>query len=156
MPELVYATFSRRLVATIIDTILITIFLSLFIIVFAYLTSTAVGGEGEVDLLLQLSIAIITIILWLRYGATPGKMLLDCHIVDAATGAPLRPAQSIVRYFGYLLSTIPLGLGFLWIIWHPKKQAFHDLLARTVVIHQSRQERDSEAEKSLSEQLKEH
>jgi uncharacterized RDD family membrane protein YckC len=40
----------------------------------------------------------------------------------------------IGRYFAYYLSTILLGLGFLWIIWDPKKQGWHDKLAGTVVV----------------------
>ncbi|TPW10609.1 MAG: hypothetical protein FD130_2175, partial [Halothiobacillaceae bacterium] len=53
---------------------------------------------------------------------------------DATTFAPLRPGQAILRYFAYLVSILPLGLGFLWIIWDRRKQSFHDKIARSVVI----------------------
>lgn len=42
--------------------------------------------------------------------------------------------QLLVRYIAYLASALPLGLGFLWVAVDRRKQAFHDKLARTVVV----------------------
>ncbi len=47
----------------------------------------------------------------------------------------LMKKQLIGRYFAYVLSTLPLGLGFLWIAFDPKKQGWHDKLAGTAVIY---------------------
>jgi uncharacterized RDD family membrane protein YckC len=41
-----------------------------------------------------------------------------------------------VRYLGYFVSALPLGLGFFWVAWDKRKQGFHDKLAKTVVIHE--------------------
>jgi uncharacterized RDD family membrane protein YckC len=38
------------------------------------------------------------------------------------------------RYFAYFLSTIPLGLGLIWVAFDKRKQGWHDKLAGTVVI----------------------
>lgn len=66
--------------------------------------------------------------------ATPGKMAISARIVDAGTGGPPSTAQLVVRYLGYFVSTIPLCLGLLWVAFDPRKQGWHDKLARTVVV----------------------
>jgi uncharacterized RDD family membrane protein YckC len=77
---------------------------------------------------------LLTLFFWMRYGATPGKMLADCKIVNATTGKPISLGQAILRYFAYLISALPLGLGFLWMLWDKKGQTWHDKIANTVVI----------------------
>ena len=61
-------------------------------------------------------------------------MALKLKIVDAKTGKKLSTGQAIGRYFAYLVSMIPLGLGFIWIGIDSRKQGWHDKLAGTVVI----------------------
>jgi uncharacterized RDD family membrane protein YckC len=43
-------------------------------------------------------------------------------------------ATSIVRALACFLSLFAAGLGFLWIIWDPERQAWHDKIAGTVVV----------------------
>ncbi|HAW92823.1 MULTISPECIES: RDD family protein [unclassified Arsukibacterium] len=71
---------------------------------------------------------------WIYKQATPGKMAISAIIVDAKTGGKPTLQQYIVRYIGYYLAAIPLGLGFFWVAWDKKKQGWHDKLAGTVVI----------------------
>lgn len=71
---------------------------------------------------------------WIAHAATPGKMLIDCKIVDAKTGKPITFKQALLRYLGYILSVMSLGLGFLWILWDDRKQGWHDKIANTVVV----------------------
>lgn len=77
---------------------------------------------------------ILILWLWLKYAATPGKLLVDCEIVDADTGKPIDFQQALLRYIAYTISLIPFGLGFLWILWDKRKQGWHDKMAGTVVI----------------------
>lgn len=77
---------------------------------------------------------IVTVLFWRWRGATPGKMLLRLRIVDARTGARPHFAQLVGRYLGYLVATIPCGLGLLWVAWDPRKQGWHDKLAGTLVV----------------------
>src|SRR5690606_25048049 len=80
--------------------------------------------------------AAFTLAFWLIKSATPGKMLARAVIVDAATLQKPAPWQLIVRYLGYYPAILVFGLGFLWILWDPKKQGWHDKMARTLVIYQ--------------------
>ena len=80
--------------------------------------------------------ATIVIALW-KYdgGRTPGKRLSKTKVVDHKTLEVPALWQLIVRFFSYFLSAIPLGLGFLLPLVHPKKIALHDWLSGTVVIY---------------------
>jgi uncharacterized RDD family membrane protein YckC len=57
--------------------------------------------------------------------------------VDATTGGQPSTGRLVLRYVGYFVSLIPLALGYLWIAWDPRKQSFHDKIARTVVVRSS-------------------
>ncbi len=87
--------------------------------------------QMSVDLLLM---GTIFILFWIFRNATPGKMIFKAVIVDASTLAAPSVAQNIIRYLAYFISLIPFGLGFIWIAFDAKKQAWHDKIARTVVI----------------------
>lgn len=71
---------------------------------------------------------------WLLRQATPGKMVLPLKVVDAKTYNTLTPGQAVGRYLAYYVSPLPLGLGLIWVAFDPRKQGWHDKLARTLVI----------------------
>jgi uncharacterized RDD family membrane protein YckC len=150
--EIQYAGFMRRLAATIIDSLLFTL-LAAVILAAMYVLHTPeylreqnnlqlianfLNGSTSNDLhgllLNYLLPFLLTLLFWIRLSATPGKLLLNCFVVDARTGKAITGRQAVLRYLGYLASTLPLFLGFLWIVRHPKKQGFHDLIAKTMVI----------------------
>jgi uncharacterized RDD family membrane protein YckC len=94
-----------------------------------------VGKTLWADILFQVVLPAVAAILFWRYrGATPGKMLISARIVDANTYGPPSTGKLIGRYFAYLVSIIPIFLGFLWIAFDKRKQGWHDKLAGTVVI----------------------
>ncbi|MBI5040765.1 MAG: RDD family protein [Gammaproteobacteria bacterium] len=86
---------------------------------------------GDTSLLLA---APMIAVWWWGFQGTPGKLLLGCRIVDARSGGRPQVWQVLVRLLGYALSALPLGLGFLWIIWDRRHQGWHDKLARTLVV----------------------
>ena len=75
---------------------------------------------------------------WVFKGATPGKMAIKAVVVDAQTGATPDFWQALTRYVGLFVSVTPLLLGFVWVAFDARKQAWHDKMARTVVIHRRR------------------
>lgn len=82
---------------------------------------------------------IFIVVCWAWLGATPGKWVMGCRLVDARTGRIPSLGRALIRLFAYLLSYLPLGLGFLWIAWDKRKQGFHDKIARTVVVRDTPQ-----------------
>jgi len=151
-----YAGFWRRVAASLIDTILMVIVLALLAVPLSLLGMPIMVGHTGSFLITDIIPMVIVVAFWLKLGATPGKQLLDCKIVDARSGQPLRLGQSVLRYLGYILSTLPLFLGFFWVGWSRRKQGFHDYIAGTVVIHRAEQHYDPVAEKPIEEFIREH
>ena len=67
------------------------------------------------------------------FGQTPGKMLLRLKVVRT-DGTPLGFTRAAERFVGYILSLLPLYVGFLLIAFSREKQGLHDLIAGTFVI----------------------
>jgi uncharacterized RDD family membrane protein YckC len=139
-PRLEYVGFWKRLVATLIDTvILLVIIVPLLLAIYGreYLARAPSDGfAGFWDVMLQVVLPAIAVILFWKYrSATPGKMAISVKIVDANTGAAPATRKLVVRYFAYLVSILPLGLGFIWIGIDRRKQGFHDKIAGTLVVY---------------------
>lgn len=67
-------------------------------------------------------------------GQSAGMKLVGIRLVGD-TGQAARPARCLVRNtVGYVLSALPLGLGFFWIFIDPLHQGWHDKITRTIVV----------------------
>jgi uncharacterized RDD family membrane protein YckC len=77
------------------------------------------------------------VVFWVLLGQTPGKLLMGVRIART-NGKPLTIGRALLRYLGYWLSAIPLGLGFFWVLVDDQRQGWHDKLADTYVIYDSR------------------
>jgi uncharacterized RDD family membrane protein YckC len=64
---------------------------------------------------------------------TSGKLLLGMRVTHLE-GERISVVRAGARYLGKALSAILLMAGFLRIVFHPRKQGLHDVLARTVVV----------------------
>ena len=69
--------------------------------------------------------------------ATLGKMLVEIKVTDI-NGNRLGFGQATGRYFSKMISLIILGVGFLFPLWTPRKQALHDIIAGTLVLRGAR------------------
>ena len=67
-------------------------------------------------------------------GATPGKRILGIRVADADTGGPIGYRRALVRRLGYYLGGLVLYLGWLWMLFDSRRQAWHDKLAGSVVV----------------------
>ncbi len=120
-----YSGFWPRVGASLIDTVIICVLTSPILVAvygWAYFDNDALV-QGFADLILSWIFPLVAIIgFWLYRQATPGKMAISAKIVDAKTGDKPTHQQYIVRYLGYILATIPLGLGIFWVAWDKCKQ----------------------------------
>jgi uncharacterized RDD family membrane protein YckC len=67
-------------------------------------------------------------------GQTVGKKALGIRVVDAATGGPIGTGRGVGRYFARILSALVCYLGYLWMLWDPEKQTWHDKLVNDYVV----------------------
>ncbi len=69
-----------------------------------------------------------------RTGQSWGRGYMRIKVTDYS-GQPIGFWRALFRnLFALLISALPLYLGFLWIIWDPSKQAWHDKVFKTIVI----------------------
>jgi len=123
--DLEYVGFWPRVGASLIDTLLAVVVLGpLFWFAFG---NTDAWPTNFVY-------AAVVIAFWLYKQATPGKMVISARVVDAQTGGKISGGQAVGRYLAYIVSTVPLCLGFIWVAFDSKKQGWHDKLAGTVVV----------------------
>jgi uncharacterized RDD family membrane protein YckC len=122
------AGFGERLVAYLIDTVLIV----LIELVLMLLLGRTLGYM----LSFVASIAYF-IGFWTAQGATPGKIVMGLRVIRQ-DGNPVDGSTAAFRYVGYMISGLAIGLGFLWILWDPNKEGWHDKIAKTRVIKVAR------------------
>jgi uncharacterized RDD family membrane protein YckC len=65
-------------------------------------------------------------------------MLLGLRVARESDGSAPGLGRSFLRYIGYFVSGLALGIGFLWVAFDSRKQGWHDKIAGTVVIRRSR------------------
>jgi uncharacterized RDD family membrane protein YckC len=140
----------RRVVAFLLDmcflTVLLTVswyvFLSLSFITFAGMAQR--GGQRSEILVIAFSTMTILGLIGIVVGyfaipegsrarASLGKRLLSIEVVDL-NGRQLSRWRSTLRAVAKLVVMIFYGIGFLWAFTNPRRQAVHDLLARTMVV----------------------
>ena len=145
-----YGGFWRRLYAFTVDKIILG-----FIGMILMVVGTAAFGLGispydmtaDPEALMALGGKIfllyqaITLLLDMAYftyfhgttGQTPGKRLLGLRVVEEA-GGPIGLGTAFLRWVGYIVSAVPMLMGFLWAGADRRKQGWHDKIAGTVVI----------------------
>ena len=70
---------------------------------------------------------------WTRSGQTPGLKSWRLR-VEREDGSTLTWRDTLRRLAAALLSLLPVGLGWIWIVLDPAKRAWHDRLSRTRVV----------------------
>lgn len=138
-----YAGFWIRTAACAVDTLVFLIItLPLLYLIYGETYFTFIPEDGSLfvyhgfaDLLLNYIFPIVfTFFFWLKFAATPGKMLFGVKVVDVDTGENINLRQSVIRYIGYFVAMIPFCLGLLWVAFDKRKQGWHDKMAGTAVV----------------------
>lgn len=125
-----YAEFFQRAVAIVIDGILSAIGTVLFV---AMLFGDAVKEE--------IPFLFFLLFEWLYFAlmessvlqATLGKMAMKIKVAGLE-GNRISFGKATARYFGKLLSTSLVFIGYIMAAFTEKKQALHDILAGTIVV----------------------
>jgi uncharacterized RDD family membrane protein YckC len=120
------ASFGRRFVALLVDIVLLGI---------VYAIAAVIFNDSLASLInLLIAIAYYTYFEGGPTGQTIGKKALGIRVIDFNAGGPIGYGRGFIRYIGRILSTIPLLLGYFWMLWDKEKQCWHDKIASTVVV----------------------
>ena len=132
------AGFGLRYGAWMFDFLITLIAIMVFTFVVTAASKRSVVGSNA-DLLivagLTLLLFVLNFVVLAGTGSqTAGMRILGIYIVRV-DGRPFTMKQALLRHMvGYPLSTAALFLGFLWMLWDPRQQGWHDKLARTIVV----------------------
>ncbi len=136
-----YASWSRRVVAYLLDTAIVAAVMFL-----------AVGPGYDVRLLPGIgpnvgtssvpvpggtwwAVGTLGVLLALQAwtGASPGKRTVGIVVVHDVTGRPAGLIRTVLRAFAHVLDAI-LYIGYLRPLWHAQRRTFADSICRTVVL----------------------
>jgi uncharacterized RDD family membrane protein YckC len=112
------AGFWIRLVALLLDFVLVGVVLSFVNM-----------AHHELPLIL----AAYGAVMWKLRGTTVGGIIFGLRIVRL-DGRAIDWPTAIVRALGSILSAVVVGLGFIWVVFDPERQSWHDKIAGTVVV----------------------
>jgi uncharacterized RDD family membrane protein YckC len=130
----VLADWWKRLVALIVDNALL------------YVVTTVVALQGTSSAAVTNVRVLTELVLTFLYfgylngvhGQTVGKRLLGIRVVDADTGMPIGLRRGLARYGVVALLSmaliVPELIDGLWPLRDPRRQSWHDRVARSLVI----------------------
>lgn len=70
---------------------------------------------------------------WLHGGQTLPMKTWKLRLEDVS-GAPLRPAQALLRYMAAWPSILCGGIGILWAVFDPERRFLHDRIAGSRIV----------------------
>lgn len=134
--DLEYAGFLTRLIAILIDAVIISLIGAVLGIpgfkVVAEGTSFEVAGSGFLPFLIY---GTYFAIMDVKFGQSLGKMAMKIRVQRVDSDENLDFVGAALReYIGRFICALTLGIGYLWVIWDPKKQGFHDKIGKSVVV----------------------
>jgi len=132
------ATIKKRAFAYTIDEILISV---LFLVIYFGQIPRDASYEETINLLnglftyiILLKIIYQTFFVW-AYGATPGKMLVKIRVISTIDLGNPNMLYSLNRALIRIVSESLFYIGFLWAFTNPKRETWHDKIAKTLVIN---------------------
>ena len=141
-----YAGFWLRFGAYIVDSLIISIVsIPLIVVLVLIVLSGNVDPDSPEVTALQLAFnGISALIGWLHHAlmessswqATVGKKVVGIRVTDL-DGNRISFGRATGRYFGKIVSGLICSVGFIMAAFTEKKQALHDMIASTLVLHGS-------------------
>ena len=135
------AGFISRALAIATDTVLLTVIIAGGSWVIRSFIDLILGADPlQLDPVVLFFVAPVIAVLYFALstdltGRTPGKWLMGLRVVRTG-GGDVTLGKSLLRSLGYIVSLIPLGAGFLWVLVDDERRGWHDHMAGTKVQHQ--------------------
>lgn len=131
---LLYAGFWLRAGAFIID--LVIVYASLFVCTLAGAALERISGT--LSALFIVAIIVLLLFYWAIFEsssrqATPGKMLMGIKVTNLS-GERIGFWHAFARHICRYVSALPLYIGFIFAGFTARRQAFHDMIAGTLVV----------------------
>ncbi len=149
-PPIDYASWHKRVRARLIDQF--PTYLGLIICGASYLilivqlarSDSTVDFEGGAAVAMIIGLGVLLAgIGWTAYnrwiiagrtGQSWGKRATKIRLIGEETNAPIGAMNAFIRDLVHILDALTL-VGYLWPLWHERKQTFADQVMRTVVVN---------------------
>lgn len=136
-----YGGFWRRVVAYIIDAIVMNIVAVPVLMMGGVDLMAEQATEPQMGTGFWIAYLLLIVINWLYFAvmessgkqATLGKMALGMIVTDT-NGAKISFGRATGRFFGKILSSLILLIGYIMVAFTERKQGLHDMLAGTLVL----------------------
>ncbi|QFR49870.1 RDD family protein [Sulfurimonas lithotrophica] len=136
--EMSLASTSKRATAFLIDELLLS-----FVLVLALWDSFAAAKDTQEMIELTntflmefLAIKIIYQAFFvMQYGASIGKLVMKIRVIEIKTLQNPNVLSALNRAIFRVVSELLFYLGYLWAIFDPARQAWHDKTAKTLVVN---------------------
>jgi uncharacterized RDD family membrane protein YckC len=140
-----YAGFWIRLLAYVIDMVIVDITVFVLASILGVIIGYAAGASDSApdEVLLQVvgvGVAFGCALFYYmyfpsgRWQGTPGKRICGIHII-CVDGSRVTGLLALGRYLSYIVSAMPLAIGFLMIGWTKDKKGLHDMMCDTRVVY---------------------
>lgn len=130
-----YAGFWSRFLAVLIDGIILGV---VNVLLGSILGTTGLNKSNENLWLGQLLSFALSVGYYVYYqakaGQTIGKRTMKIKVVTASGTTPSMMTFFLREIIGKIISALVFCLGYLWMLWDPRKQTWHDKIASTFVI----------------------
>jgi uncharacterized RDD family membrane protein YckC len=131
----------RRVAAIFYDLLLIAALLLLasamvtlpVLFLFGEAASSSLSANPLFRLWLALVPLLFYVYFWIKGGQTLGMRAWRMRLVRM-DGSPVDLRGALLRCLGAILSLIPFGLGFLWMLTDPERLTWHDRLSGTRLV----------------------
>lgn len=130
----------RRLGALLYDGLLLLAVLMVATALFLPFTggeALEAGTRPALEVVYRSVLALLVVgfygLFWTRRGQTLGMASWRLRI-EREDGGLLTWADTLRRLAWAVLSLLPAGLGYLWILFDPRRRAWHDRMSRTRIV----------------------
>ena len=134
------ASLARRLLALVYDSLLV-VGMCFFIGILAVIANGGQSLEANTigSLLLWLGLLSTPLLFYTlfcghRRGATLGMLAWHIRVVDRQ-GNPIGHRRAALRMLAGLAAALPLGAGWLALLFHPQQLSWHDRWTGTQIVH---------------------
>ncbi|MEK6303672.1 MAG: RDD family protein [Acidobacteriota bacterium] len=132
------AGFGLRYGAWMFDFLITLIAIMVFTFIVTAVSHRSVVGSNRDLLIVTVLTALLFVLNFVALagsnGQSAGMRILGIYIVRV-DGRPFSMKDAVLRHLvGYPLSMLAFFLGFLWVLWDPRQQGWHDKIARTIVV----------------------
>ncbi len=151
------ASFGQRLVAALIDGVVNLLIIAPFGVAAFFLLRKALENcfedssnkihcpDGALQvgpLVAAIALAVIGYVLavycyvrWTARAQTPGQRTMNIRVLDLRSGQPIGMGRAFGRWlFRQFISGSVCFLGYLWMLWDPAKQTWHDKVTNSHVV----------------------